>query len=143
MANKSNYQCVLYEPGDKVRSRFLTLFGDDDIQEIESTEFKHVGIFPCLFLKFVGKANDISDLSNYYLPAAETVEKYKNGLVYYNEVKVKKQTKERVSSNSTVHSTFARQLKRDNTLTEEDLKPRVLPQGMFNARAPLKKKDDE
>lgn len=145
MGNKNTYQCVLYEPGDKVVSKFKTLFGDADIMEVESTELKYVGIFPCQFLKFVGKGRDITDISQYFVPAKETVEKYKNGLNYFNDpkvtVKVERASKDKKTTVGVIGSSFAKQLKRDNTLTEEDLKPRVIPFGTFNAKPPVKENE--
>lgn len=136
---KPEYKCILYEKGDKVKSRFNNLFDSETVYEIEDTEFKYVGLFPTLFLKLVGKPRDITDLSNYYIPAEETIEKYKDGLKYFNETKVTSQKTRGTKTPNT--STFKPNFRRskDNTLTEEDLKPRVMPAGTFSVRPPDKK----
>lgn len=87
---KSEYKCVLYETGDKVQLKYPKPDDKIEIETIESTEFKYVGIFPTLFLKFVGKPHNISNLSNFYIPAEETIEKYKDGFNYFEEVVIRK-----------------------------------------------------
>jgi len=138
---KKDYHCILYDIGDKVKPKFGTLFPDDPALEIEDTELKYVGIFPTLFLKFKGKAKDITDLSNYFVPADETIEKYKDGLVYFQEEKVgiaKKQSSTKAGAKT--HITFQRRFNpKVDTLTEEDLKPKVMPKGLFSGRPPIKK----
>ena len=127
MVKKSDYKCVLYEPGDKVKARYKNLFDEDIILEIEATEVKYVGIFPTQFLKFVGKKADITDLSNYFEPAGETIDKYKDGLVYFNEVKTK--TSNSTNKSDTPHKKVLSGFKRvskDDTLTEEDLKFKII-----------------
>jgi hypothetical protein len=123
MAKKSDYKCTLYEKGDKVKSRFKNLFDTDIVLEIEDTELKYVGIFPTQFLKFKGKSRDITDLSNYYEPTLETIEKYKDGFKYFDEVKVKIQEKA-ARTGVKVYSGFKRGT--DNTLTEDDLKFKII-----------------
>lgn len=99
---KSEYKCVLYEAGDKVELKYANSENESKVQIVESTEFKYVGIFPTLFLKFVGKPHNISDLSNFYIPAEETIEKYKDGLNYFQEVVIRKAgTKSSTKSNAT------------------------------------------
>ena len=132
MAKKSEYKCVLYEKGDKLISKFENLFNEKLVLEVENTELQYVGLYPVLFLKFVGKSKDISDLSNYYIPANETVEKYKDGLVYFQETKVKIKSEE---NGIKVHRILEKKLRsKNNELTEEDLKPRILPRGFLSGR---------
>jgi len=119
---KQDYNCVLYEPGDKVVERY----GSDEIFEIESTELKYIGIFPCLFLKFKGVSYDSTKFSNLFIPAAETIEKYKDGLKYFNEVTVTNKIEKRIKSSVTF-----KKPKQSNVLTEEDLKPKVITKGFF------------
>jgi len=131
MAKKSEYKCVLYEKGDKLVSKFNNLFDEKLILEVEDTELKYVGIYPTLFIKFVGKPKDISDLSNYYVPAGETIEKYKDGLKYFNEAKVKAKSEK----SSKTEITFTRRFNpKTDSLTAEDLKPRIMPKGFLNGR---------
>ena len=84
MTKKQEYNCILYEVGDKVIERY----GDtDEVLEIELVDLKYVGVFPCQFLKFKGKAFDSTHFSNLFEPAEETIEKYKSGFNYFNELK--------------------------------------------------------
>jgi hypothetical protein len=144
MAEKPKYKLVLFDKGDKVRPKNKDLFDQQPVYEIEDTELKYVGVFPTLFLKFVGKPKNITDLSNYFEPAAETIEKYKDGLIYFNESKVnkKQESKTGTKSSANVHGFTGRsRAKQDNTLTEEDLKPVVRRLG-FTAPPPIKKNDE-
>ena len=126
MAKKSDYKCTLYFKGDKVKSRFKNLFDSDIVLEVEDTELKYVGIFATQFLKFVSRPRDITDLSNYFEPALETIEKYKDGLKYFEEQKVKTIGEKSMNTGAKVHSSFGRRVKQDNTLTEEDLKYKII-----------------
>lgn len=140
---KSTYTCILYEQGDKVVDKHK---GGETL-EVESTDVRYVGIYPCQFLKFKDKDINIVDISNFYIPAEETIEKYKNGLNYFIETNVRVQAKgtQGKASKATprVHSAFAKQVRKkvDNTLTEEDLKPKVMSRASFMS-SPLKKKDE-
>ena len=137
MAKKDNYLCVLYEPGDKLVEKH----GTDEIKEVESAEIRYVGIFPTQFLKFRDKPANICDLSNYYRPVEETEEKYKDGFNYYVEGKVTKQKKANTTTGTTKANNHLanalRRVKRDNTLTEEDLKPL---RRTFGTPPPIKEK---
>lgn len=130
---KQNYNCILYDIGDKVCEKHGIY--PNEILEIEVTDLRYVGIFPTLFLKFKDKELDIGHFSNLYLPAEETIDKYKDGLKYFNEVKVN------VKSSTKSNITFTRKFKQDNALTAEDLKPHFVPVGTFNARPPIKEND--
>lgn len=137
MAKGNSYNCILYNIGDKVMEKH----GSTEILEIEATDLRYVGIFPCLFLKFKDKPEDIGNFSNLYMPAGESIEKYKDGLKYFNEVKVLKQ-KEQSVKGSRVLSGFTRRVKQDNTLTAEDLAPVRVPKGTFTSGTPLKEKNE-
>ena len=133
MSKKEAYNCILYEPGDKVKAKY----GSEEVLEVESTNIKYIGIFPTQFLKFKNKVEDIGDFSNLYIPAGETEEKYKDGLKYYEDVKVKTKPKNEkvIATGTKIHERLAKIAKsRDNTLTEEDLKPRYVTPGMFNKK---------
>lgn len=129
--DKNTYNCILYEPGDKVQEKY----GESEILEVESADIRYVGIFPCQFLKFKDKPFDSGQFSNLFIPAEETIEKYKAGLKYFQETTVKVNADKRPKKVTTIDTSerLARQLlkKGENILTEEDLKPRVIPKGMF------------
>lgn len=134
MAKKSSYNCILYEIGDKVVEKY----GSNEVLEIESVDLKHVGIFPTQFLKFKDKPINVGAFSNLYIPAAETIEKYKDGLKYFAEVTVKRQDTQTQKGNR-VHSMLAKQLrkkeKEEIDLTDETIfKTRVIPAGMFKTK---------
>jgi hypothetical protein len=132
MAKQStNYNCILYDPGDKV----IMKHGSNEILEIEATRMSTVGIFTIQLLKFKGKPDDVGCFSNLYIPTGETEEKYKDGVKRLEEVKVKSK---QIEYGIRVHEKLARKIKEDNTLTAEDLKPTIVPKGMFNARPPIK-----
>ena len=122
MAKNQTYRCVLFEKGDKVIPKYSELF-EKVVLEIEDTELKTVGIFTVQQLKFKGKPLDITDLSNYYEPAAESIEKYKDGLKYYNDTKVRI-TQQKDKSTGKVLGGFRRS--KDDTLTEDDLKFKII-----------------
>lgn len=135
MAKKSSYNCILYEIGDKVVEKY----GSNEVLEIEAVDLKHVGIFPTQFLKFKDKPINVGAFSNLYIPAAETIEKYKDGLKYFAEVTVKKRTDELIQKGNRVHSMLAKQLrkkeKEEIDLTDETIfKTRVIPAGMFKTK---------
>lgn len=135
MAKKSSYNCILYEIGDKVVEKY----GSNEVLEIEAVDLKHVGIFPTQFLKFKDKPINIGAFSNLYIPAAETIEKYKDGLKYFAEITVKKRTDELIQKGNRVHSMLAKQLrkkeKEEIDLTDETIfKTRVIPAGMFKTK---------
>ena len=143
---KSEYKCVLYEAGDKVKLKHPRPEEEDKVEVIESTEFKYVGIFPTLFLKFVGKPHNISDLSNFYVPAEETSEKYKDDLNYFQEVILRKSgTKSSTKSTSTPKAKVLGGFKipkKDEVIDlndEEVFKPKV----MSFANLPKRKIQDE
>ena len=119
------YRCVLFEKGDTVVYRHGELF-EKTILTIEDTELKQVGIFMIQQLKFVGRPVDITALSNYYEPVGESAEKYKDGLKYYNETKAKVMQEKATKTGSKVHSGFGRRIKQDDTLTEDDLKFKII-----------------
>lgn len=128
MTKQNSYNCVLYEVGDKVKERY----GNEEVLEIENTDLKYVGIFPTLFLKFVGKPLDVGHFSNLFIPAAETEEKYKDGLKYFEEVKVhpdKRGFRDHTRSYQSI--TFKRFNPKAYVLTEEDLKPKIIKPGFF------------
>jgi hypothetical protein len=132
MAKKSSYNCILYEIGDKVMAKY----GTTEVLEIEAVTLKYIGIFPTQFLKFKNKPIDIGAFSNLYVPAAETIEKYKDGLKYFNEVTVTKQIQKGIK----VHTLLAKQLrkkeKEEIDLTDETIfKTRVIPAGMFKVKS--------
>jgi hypothetical protein len=134
MAKKSSYNCILYEIGDKVVEKY----GSNEVLEIEAVDLKHVGIFPTQFLKFKDKPINVGAFSNLYIPAAETIEKYKDGLKYFAEVTVKRQDTQTQKGNR-VHSMLAKQLrkkeKEEIDLTDETIfKTRVIPAGMFKTK---------
>jgi hypothetical protein len=134
MAKKSSYNCILYEIGDKVVEKY----GSNEVLEIEAVDLKHVGIFPTQFLKFKDKPINVGAFSNLYIPAAETIEKYKDGLKYFAEVTVKRQDTQTQKGNR-VHSILAKQLrkkeKEEIDLTDETIfKTRVIPAGMFKTK---------
>lgn len=132
MAKKqSDYNCILYDPGDKV----IDKHGNTEVLEIEATRITTVGIFTIQLLKFKGKPDDVGCFSNLYIPIGETEEKYKDGVKRLEEVKVKSK---QVDYGIRVHEKLARKLKKDNTLTSEDLKPKIMPRGTFTARPPIK-----
>jgi len=141
MSKKETYNCILYEIGDKVKEKY----GSDEVLEIEFTDLRQVGIYPTLFLKFKGKELDPTNFSNLYIPAEETIEKYKDGLKYFNEVKVKSQTEKRGFRDHTrSHEsiTFTRRFNpKTDKLTEEDLRPKIAPKGLFIGRPPIKEND--
>jgi hypothetical protein len=134
MAKKGSYNCILYEIGDKVVEKY----GSNEVLEIEAVDLKHVGIFPTQFLKFKDKPINVGAFSNLYIPAAETIEKYKDGLKYFAEVTVKRQDTQTQKGNR-VHSMLAKQLrkkeKEEIDLTDETIfKTRVIPAGMFKTK---------
>jgi hypothetical protein len=133
MAKKSTYNCILYDIGDKVKEKH----GSDEVLEIENATVRYVGIYPCQFLKFKNKEDDPGNFSNLFIPAAETVEKYKDGLKYFEEVKVKtKQNDKSIKTGTKIHEQLAKVIRaKSNVLTEEDLKPRVVPVGMFKTKS--------
>ena len=131
MAKQNNYNCILYEAGDKV----IRKYGSDEVLEIEETRLATIGQFTCQFLRFKDKTEDIGAFSNLYIPADD---KYKSGLKYLDEVKVAKMQTKQVNAGTKVHERLARKLLKSNVLTEEDLKPIVVPRGMFNAKPPIK-----
>lgn len=142
---KSTYQCVLYDKGDKVQSKFPTLF-EKPILEIEETYFTYVGIYPTLILKFVGQPKNITDLSNYFEPAGDTIEKYKDGLVYFKETKAgtaKTTTAKGIKTRSEI--TFKRPNKNEPIdLTDETIfKTRYVSKGTFSGQPPIKKNDEK
>jgi hypothetical protein len=135
MAKKGSYNCILYEIGDKVVEKY----GSNEVLEIEAVDLKHVGIFPTQFLKFKDKPINVGAFSNLYIPAAETIEKYKDGLKYFAEVTVKRQDTQTQKGNR-VHSMLAKQLrkkeKEEIDLTDETIfKTRVIPAGMFKVKS--------
>ena len=132
MSKKEAYNCILYEPGDKVKAKY----GSEEILEVESTNIKYIGIFPTQFLKFKNRVEDIGDFSNLYIPADETIEKYKDGLKYFEEVKIKKPVITKTAGAINISTKLAKQLFKANrnVLTEEDLKPRYVTPGMFNKK---------
>jgi len=139
MGNKSSYNCILYEVGDKVVEKY----GSDEVLEIEAADVRNVGIFPTQFLKFKGKPIDVGAFSNLYIPAAETVEKYKDGLKYFDEIKIKSFANKQFKKGAKVHSMLAKQLlkkeKEEIDLTDETIfKKRYVPAGTFK----VKPKDD-
>lgn len=131
MAKQNNYNCILYEVGDKV----IRKYGNTEILEIEETRLAIIGQFTCQFLKFKDKNEDIGAFSNLYLPADD---KYKDGLKYLDEVKVTKLQNRSVNAGIKIHERLAKKLLKSNVLTEEDLKPVVVPRGMFNTKPPIK-----
>jgi hypothetical protein len=134
MTKQSTYNCILYEPGDKV----IEKHGSDEILEIEATRMSTVGIFTIQLLKFKNKLDDVGCFSNLYIPTGETETKYKDGIKRLEEVRVKKQ----IEHGTKIHKKLARKIKEDNTLTAEDLKPVIIPRGTFNARPPLKQESN-
>ena len=134
MGRRDSYNCILYEIGDKVMEKH----GSTKVLEIEAVNLKYIGIFPTQFLKFKDKPIDIGAFSNLYIPAAETIEKYKDGLKYFAEVTVKRQDTQTQKGNK-VHSMLAKQLrkkeKEEIDLTDETVfKTRVIPAGMFKTK---------
>ena len=134
MARRDSYNCILYEIGDKVMEKH----GSTKVLEIEAVNLKYIGIFPTQFLKFKDKPIDIGAFSNLYIPAAETIEKYKDGLKYFAEVTVKRQDTQTQKGNK-VHSMLAKQLrkkeKEEIDLTDETVfKTRIIPAGMFKTK---------
>jgi hypothetical protein len=132
----SNYNCILYEPGDKVREKH----GEDEVLEIEATRIGNVGLFTCQFLRFKDKEDDIGCFSNLYIPVGETIEKYKDGLKYLDEVKVRSK---QVEKGIKIHKQIEKKIKQDNSLTPEDLKPHYVAIGTFNGRAPINKEGEK
>ena len=135
MGKRDSYNCILYEVGDKVMEKH----GSTKVLEIEAINMRYVGIFPTQFLKFKNKPIDIGAFSNLYIPAAETIEKYKDGLKYFAEVTVKKRNDELIQKGNRVHSMLAKQLRRKEKeeidLTDETVfKTRVIPAGMFKTK---------
>ena len=132
MSKKEAYNCILYEPGDKVKAKY----GSEEILEVESTNIKYIVIFPTQFLKFKNEPEDIGTFSNLYIPADETIEKYKDGLKYFEEVKIKKPVITKTAGAINISTKLAKQLFKANrnVLTEEDLKPRYVTPGMFNKK---------
>ena len=109
---QDTYNCILYEIGDKVREKY----GGDEILEIEAADIRYVGIFPTQFLKFKGKPINVGAFSNLYIPAAETIEKYKDGLKRYNEVIVRNNNK--IKNGNKIHSLLAKQLKKEKEIID-------------------------
>lgn len=142
MAKQSSYNCILYEVGDKVKEKY----GSEEILEIEATDIRTVGIFPTQFLKFKGKPINIGAFSNLYVPAAETIEKYKDGLKRYNEIIVKKNN-DKIKFGNKVHSLLAKQLRKEKEvidLSDETIfKTRVIPAGMFKVKPKENGKENE
>jgi len=123
MKNKVEYVCILYDVGDKVIEKYGNT---QEILEIESTDLKYVGIFPCLFLKFKDKPFSPNHFSNLFIPAEETVEKYKDGLKYFIETKVtspnsKITTNKRSKTKDTFTFRPKREKKEDIDLTDENV----------------------
>lgn len=131
---ESAYNCILYEPGDKVVEKY----GDDKIREIEAVRFSTVGVFTIQILKFKDEPESSGDFSNLFLPIGETELKYQNGFKFLEEVKVKsptttfrkpKQVREPKDKDGKV------------ILTEEDIRPKYVSANFFN-RNPIIKKDE-
>lgn len=138
MAKKYNYNCILYEIGDKV----IEKYGEsNEVLEIENTELKYIGVYPCLFLKFKGKEFDNTKFSNLFEPAEETIEKYKDGLKYFEEVKVTVKTGSTKKTNSKSAFTFRpkrAEKKEEIDLTDESIfKTKVIKSTFF--KPPIRK----
>lgn len=135
MARRDSYNCILYEIGDKVMEKH----GSTKVLEIEAVNLKYIGIFPTQFLKFKDKPIDIGAFSNLYIPAAETIEKYKDGLKYYNEVKVDAYREHKRNEKGI---TFKNPLLKDRRFKEKEIdltdetifKTRIIPAGMFKIK---------
>jgi hypothetical protein len=84
MAKKIKYRCVLFEQGDKVKLKFPANYDDNPTRVVEETRLTMVGTFITQFLAFYD-VPDVLNVSNQYEPAEETIEKYKSGLIYYDE----------------------------------------------------------
>ena len=135
MAKNNDYNCIIYDIGDEV----IEKHGDGEILEIEATRIGQVGIFQCQFLRFKGKKDDIGCFSNLYIPAGKSIEKYKDGVKTLDSVKVKLKLASKASTivGAKFHTMMEKKLKKDNTLTAEDLKPTITHHSMFNGRPPL------
>lgn len=129
MAKRSDYRCVIYEKGDKITARY----GNGVVYEVEDTELKFVGEFPVLFLKFVNKEQDITHTSNLYIPAEETIEKYKDGFKYYNNVTVNIVNKISNKGNMVIKQT-AKKEKAIQLQIEEELPPIIVKSGIFKTK---------
>ena len=141
MGKQNSYSCILYEVGDKVMEKY----GTTEVLEIEAVTLKHIGIFPTQFLKFKNKPTDIGAFSNLYIPAAETIEKYKDGLKRFKEDTVKS-AKDSSKNGTKIHSILAKRLKEKEVIDLNDetiFKTRVIPAGMFKTKPKENGKENE
>jgi hypothetical protein len=128
MPKQTNYNCILYDPGDKVQDKH----GDGEVMEIEAVRFSTAGEFTIQLLRFKGKNDDIGCFSNLYIPAKETIEKYKDGLKYLDAVRVKVQSPSRTKT--------VKQPKVEQTETFVAT-VRYVVHGTFEGRLPIKKEN--
>lgn len=87
MKKQSTYRCIIYEEGDIVIAKYPK--SDDVPHKIVDTRMDVLSTSTVTqFLKFADQEDDLN-VSNHFVPyGKETIEKYKEGLNFYNGVNI-------------------------------------------------------